>query len=65
VITVREAARLHSFADSMQFPKSTSTAHMAIGNAVPPLLAYRLAEISRNALYGTNTQTGDAATRAI
>lgn len=43
VITVREAARLHSFPDSYVFPPSTSAAHVAIGNAVPPLMAKSLA----------------------
>lgn len=43
VITVREAARLHSFADSYRFPTVKSHAHVAIGNAVPPLLGKGLA----------------------
>jgi DNA (cytosine-5)-methyltransferase 1 len=43
VITVREAARLHSFPDWYQFPPSTSYAHVAIGNAVPPRMAEALA----------------------
>ena len=43
VITIREAARLHSFPDTTVFPPSTSAAHVAIGNAVPPLMAESLA----------------------
>jgi DNA (cytosine-5)-methyltransferase 1 len=39
VVTVREAARIQSFPDTMILPKPTSAAHRAIGNAVPPLLA--------------------------
>lgn len=44
VITVREAARLHSFCDSSVFPPATSAAHVSIGNAVPPLMGKVLAE---------------------
>lgn len=43
VITIREAARISSFPDEFWFPDKKSTAHMLIGNSVPPLLAYHLA----------------------
>jgi DNA (cytosine-5)-methyltransferase 1 len=45
-ITVREAARCMSFDDSFHFPEEQSMTSVArqIGNAVPPLLAQRLAE---------------------
>ncbi|BAY26413.1 C-5 cytosine-specific DNA methylase [Calothrix sp. NIES-2100] len=43
VITVREAARLHSFPDWFAFGASKLAAHKAIGNSVPPLLAYAIA----------------------
>jgi DNA (cytosine-5)-methyltransferase 1 len=43
VITVREAARLHSFPDWFNFGTSKLAAHRAIGNSVPPLLAYAIA----------------------
>nr|WP_256388865.1 DNA cytosine methyltransferase [Calothrix sp. 336/3] len=43
VITVREAARLHSFPDWFNFGSSKLAAHKAIGNSVPPLLAYAIA----------------------
>lgn len=43
VITVREAARLHSFPDWFNFGTSKLAAHKAIGNSVPPLLAYAIA----------------------
>lgn len=44
VITVREAARLHSFPDWFDFGTSKLAAHKAIGNSVPPLLAYAIAQ---------------------
>ncbi|MEM7727004.1 MAG: DNA cytosine methyltransferase [Cyanobacteria bacterium P01_A01_bin.45] len=44
VITVREAARLHSYPDWFEFGESKLAAHKAIGNSVPPLLAYAIAQ---------------------
>lgn len=38
-ITVREAARLQSFADDFEFVGSQGNAYQMIGNAVPPILA--------------------------
>jgi DNA (cytosine-5)-methyltransferase 1 len=45
-ITVREAARLMSFADDFVLPEDQSMSSIArqVGNAVPPLLARRIAE---------------------
>ncbi|HEX3360361.1 MAG TPA: DNA cytosine methyltransferase [Solirubrobacterales bacterium] len=45
-ITVREAARLMSFADDFVLPEDQSMSSVArqVGNAVPPLLARRIAE---------------------
>jgi DNA (cytosine-5)-methyltransferase 1 len=40
-ISVREAARLLSFPDGFVFNGSMNSAYTQIGNAVPPLLAYR------------------------
>lgn len=50
VITVREAARIQSFPDDMTLPATTSGAHRAIGNAVPPLFAKRLGELVLSSL---------------
>lgn len=43
VITVREAARLHSFPDWFRFHTTNWHGHRQIGNAVPPLLARAVA----------------------
>ncbi|WP_413580959.1 DNA cytosine methyltransferase [Bdellovibrio sp. HCB288] len=42
-ISVREAARLQSFPDSFYFAGSMSSKFQLIGNAVPPLVAFRIA----------------------
>jgi DNA (cytosine-5)-methyltransferase 1 len=72
VITVREAARLHSFPDWFDFGTSKLAAHKAIllrshfvnGNSVPPLLAYAIAsqvwahlEEQQNISFGDATRT--------
>lgn len=49
-ITPREAARLQSFPDGFVFVGSMQSAFSQIGNAVPPLLAYRLAQVVAEAL---------------
>jgi DNA (cytosine-5)-methyltransferase 1 len=64
VITVREAARLHSFPDWFNFGTSKLAAHKAIGNSVPPLLADAIAsqvwthlEEQQNISFGDATRT--------
>ena len=42
-LTVREVARLQTFPDTFVFPHAATTNVMQIGNAVPPLLANRVA----------------------
>lgn len=43
-VSVREAARLQSFPDGFRFCGSMNPAFRMIGNAVPPLMAFRLAD---------------------
>jgi len=42
-LTVRECARIQTFPDTFIFPHSATTSIMQIGNAVPPLLAHKVA----------------------
>lgn len=46
-LTVREGARLQTFPDDFEFVGSNFQAARQIGNAVPPLLARRIAEAVR------------------
>ena len=44
LLSIRECARAQSFPDSFQFYGSVAARYRQIGNAVPPLLAFRLGE---------------------
>jgi len=53
-LSVREAARLQSFPDWFQFSGSTTSQFNQIGNAVPPMLGYALAQAVRQHLETAN-----------
>ncbi len=53
-ISLREAARIQSFPDSFKFHGSMNSTLRQIGNAVPPLLAYRIAENLKKSLTHSN-----------
>ena len=57
VISVREAARLQSFPDGFRFCGTMNPAFRQIGNAVPPLMAKRLAVQMLETLEAAVTRT--------
>jgi DNA (cytosine-5)-methyltransferase 1 len=63
-ISVREAARLHSFPDGFAFCGTMNPAFRQIGNAVPPLLAKAVATHIMKTLKQTERETVDEPCRA-
>ncbi len=64
-ISVREAARLQSFPDGFRFAGTMNPAFRQIGNAVPPLLASKVAQTLREQLQeGVSSRPSIIAARA-
>lgn len=59
-ISVREAARLHSFPDGFVFEGAMNQSFQQIGNAVPPLMAASLANVMVRTLNGAGVRNETA-----
>ncbi|MDR1220674.1 MAG: DNA cytosine methyltransferase [Treponema sp.] len=56
-ISMREAARIQSFPDTFLFQSKLRETERQIGNAVPPVLAWHIANAAQNAIIGSHNET--------
>ncbi|MDR1072615.1 MAG: DNA cytosine methyltransferase, partial [Treponema sp.] len=56
-ISMREAARIQSFPDTFLFQSKLRETERQIGNAVPPVLAWHIANAAQNAIIGSWNET--------
>lgn len=62
-LTVRECARLQSFPDQFAFPYTTQRNLTLIGNAVPPIVGYRVAQSAAEFFAALDSQTEENSVR--
>jgi DNA (cytosine-5)-methyltransferase 1 len=63
-MSVRESARLQTFPDSYVFRGANARQFTQVGNAVPPLFAFKLASAMRNGLYSSHPSVKRASSLA-